>query len=228
MGGCGTALCFCLAIFLFSKDGKKRKVCRLGGVPLLFNINEIIVFGIPVVFNPVFLIPFLFTPAVTFTLAYLATALGIVPPGSTAVQRTTSVLMSGYLATGSIAGSLLQLFLLAVGVGIYTPFVLLDNRWATRGEARFADALTEICKKCEAQNLPYSVPAENTMLHAYEDTLAERLYRQIKSGTLPVNYPPQVEGGRVVAAEARLSFRGGGERCPRQARQPDRALGGGL
>ena len=213
MGGCGTALCFCIALFLFSKDRKKRKVCRLGGVPLLFNINEIIVFGIPVVFNPVYLIPFLFTPAVTFTIAYLATTLGIVPPVSAAVQWTTPVPMSGYLATGSMAGSLLQLFLLAVGVGIYTPFVLLDNRWAKRGEARFADALTDICKKCEAQNLPYSVPAENTMLHAYEDTLAERLYKQIKNGTLPVNYQPQVEGGRVVAAEALLRFRGGGERC---------------
>lgn len=213
MGGCGTALCFCLALLIFSGDRKKRKVCRLGGVPLLFNINEIVVFGVPVVLNPVYLLPFVLTPAVTYTLAYLATLAGIVPPVTASVQWTTPILISGYRATGSIAGALLQLFLLVVGVGTYTPFVLLDNRWAKAGEARFTAALTDICKKCEAQNQPYAVPAESTMLHTFEDTLAERLYKEIKNGTLPVNYQPQVEGGEIVSAEALLRFRGGGERC---------------
>ena len=129
MGGCGSAICLFFAIMLFSKDKKKRNVCKLSGIPLLFNINEIIMFGVPVVLNPAYLIPFVLTPMVNYTIAYVAVLSGIVPQIVNAeVTWTTPVFISGFQATGSAAGSILQLLLLCVGTAVYAPFVRLEDR----------------------------------------------------------------------------------------------------
>ena len=71
MGGCGTTMCLFLAILFFSRDKRIRRLTKLAGIPLLFNINEILVFGIPIVFNPVYLIPFVSVPLVSIRLVIL-------------------------------------------------------------------------------------------------------------------------------------------------------------
>lgn len=112
MGGCGTTISLFLALVIFSKDRKKKKLCGLAGVPLLFNINELLVFGIPLVLNPIYVIPFILTPLVTYSIAYFATYIGIVPQIiNTSIQWTTPIIISGYQATGSIMGSILQIIL---------------------------------------------------------------------------------------------------------------------
>lgn len=63
LGGCGTAVCLLIAAFLFAGNPNKRKVCRMAAWPMLFNINEILIFGYPVVLNPVYLVPFILVPA---------------------------------------------------------------------------------------------------------------------------------------------------------------------
>lgn len=80
MGGCGTTMCLFLAILFFSRDKRIRRLTKLAGIPLLFNINEILVFGIPIVFNPVYLIPFVSVPLVSYTLSYRAMSTDVVPP----------------------------------------------------------------------------------------------------------------------------------------------------
>lgn len=79
MGGCGTSISLFLAVLIFSKDKKRKKLCYLAGGPLLFNINELLIFGIPLVLNPIYLIPFTLVPLATYSIAYLATYIGIVP-----------------------------------------------------------------------------------------------------------------------------------------------------
>lgn len=208
MGGCGSMLCLFLAILLFTKDKNKKKLCKMGGLPLLFNINELMVFGTPIVLNPIFVIPFILVPVVNYSIAYLATAIGIVPHVLNAsVQWTTPVLISGYQATGSVTGSLLQVFLLAVGTLIYIPFVKLDNRCAKSSETRYIEKLTEICKNCELRGEEYSVSNEKLALRTFEYEIAEKLYNDINKQAITVHYQPQVQNGKVVAAEALLRFK---------------------
>ncbi len=199
LGGCGATICLLIAIIIFSKIKKRKKLCHLAGIPLIFNINEFIVFGLPIVLNPIYLVPFVLTPLVCYSIAYLATFTGIVPqiinPG---VQWTTPIIISGYRATGSVMGSVLQIFLLAIGVAIYAPFVLLDNRISKENEKGYLDKLTDICRSCEARGVPYSIADQTYPLRSFEDDVTSALFDAIRERNVHVK--------KVVAAEALLRF----------------------
>lgn len=207
LGGCGATICLLIALIIFSKIKKRKKLCHLAGIPLIFNINELIVFGLPIVLNPIYLVPFVLTPLVCYSIAYLATFTGIVPqiinPG---VQWTTPIIISGYRATRSVMGSVLQIFLLVIGVAIYAPFVLLDNRISKENEKRYLDKLTDICRSCEARGVPYSISDQTYSLRSFEDDVTSALFDAIRERNIHVKYQPQVKNGKVVAAEALLRF----------------------
>ncbi len=128
MGGCGTTLCLVLALLLFSKNRSLKTLGKLAFLPTVFNINELLVFGLPIVLNPSFLLPFLLLPLLLTVFSYAATIFGFVPLVTTAVDWTVPVLLSGYTATGSIAGSILQLVNIGIGLVVYYPFVRLYEK----------------------------------------------------------------------------------------------------
>lgn len=78
-GGCGTLLCLVVAIFLCDRRKNVRGLSKMALVPVLFNINELMMFGVPIVLNPIYLVPFLCTPLVLTVISYLATLAGLVP-----------------------------------------------------------------------------------------------------------------------------------------------------
>lgn len=86
-------------------------------------INEPVMFGLPVVLNPILFIPYVFTPLVLVTVAYLATASGLVPACTIIAPWTTPPIIGGILSTQSIAGGLLAAINLALSIVIYLPFV---------------------------------------------------------------------------------------------------------
>ncbi len=123
MGGCGSSICLVIAILIFSKHKGMKDIAKTAAFPLIFNINELLVFGLPIVFNPILFIPFILVPTVQYLVAYLATFSGIVPIITEEIAWTTPVFLGGYTATGSIMGSLMQLVNIIIGVAIYAPFV---------------------------------------------------------------------------------------------------------
>ncbi len=208
LGGCGATACMFIAILIFTKDARKKKLCKLAGVPLLFNINELLVFGLPIVLNPIYLIPFLIAPILCYTVAYLAVLWGIVPQiVNASVQWTTPIIISGYQATGSIAGSILQIIQLAIGVAVYAPFVILDNRTTKEHERQFINELTDIYRSCEASGVPYSIDNKKPSLATFEDSIATKLFSDIRNHKIYLRYQPQVDNGKVVSAEALLRFK---------------------
>lgn len=78
IGGAGTTLAL-VVLFMFSKSKYLKSLGRLSILPGLFNINEPMTFGAPVVMNPVLGIPFILAPLVTTTLSYVLTVSGVVP-----------------------------------------------------------------------------------------------------------------------------------------------------
>lgn len=207
IGGCGTAVSLFIALSLFSKDRHKKRLCRVSALPLFFNINELLIFGIPVVLNPVYVIPLIITPLVSYSISYAALAVGLVPPiTNAAVLWTTPVLISGYRATGNIAGSVLQIAVILMGVAIYTPFVLLENKVRQENRKTYLDRLVALCKECEINGTPYNSDDEPLILKAFEDEIVSKLNSDISKESIGINYQPQVVGGKIKGAEALLRF----------------------
>ncbi len=124
LGGTGATFGLIIAIYLVGRKNKAYNVVNnLSAAPGLFNINEPMLFGLPIVLNPIMFIPFILTPMVLVTIAYWSTKLGIVPPATFMPPWVTPPILGGFLATQSISGALLAAVNLVVSVLIYLPFV---------------------------------------------------------------------------------------------------------
>jgi len=129
MGGSGATLPLILAFLLFSKVKEHKEIAKLGVAPGIFMINEPILFGIPIVLNPIFLIPFILVQPILTVVAYLATTAGLAGPIVNQVPWTTPPILNAYLATnGSFGAVLVSIINLALAFIIYLPFVLAANR----------------------------------------------------------------------------------------------------
>lgn len=135
MGGSGTTITLIVAIFVASKRKHYRSLAKLSAAPGVFNINESMTFGMPIVLNPIFMIPYLLVPVVLSSVAYFAISNGWVPPVTVAIPWTTPPIIGGFLATGgSMAGAILSAVNLALAFVIYTPFVILAERLEDKEE----------------------------------------------------------------------------------------------
>lgn len=208
MGGCGTTLCILIAILLFSRQRATRGLSKMAVFPMLFNINELMVFGLPIVFNPILLVPFVLTPVVLTLISTAAVVLGLVPVPMQTVDWTTPVLFGGYLATGSVAGILLQLFNLAVGVCIYAPFVRVLDREKSRRSQTHIQELRDVLEQCEQNNTPVTLTALHGACGMIAKMLAADLKHAIAHEELELYYQPQCNAARqCFGAEALLRWK---------------------
>lgn len=206
MGGCGAAICLLIAILIFSKSRARKGLGYTAALPMIFNINELMVFGLPIILNPIMLIPFLLTPLVCYSAAYLAIYTGIVPIITHEVVWTTPVVLGGLTATGSFAGALLQVFNIAVGVLIYFPFVrLLDRQSEESMKRNYADFM-DYFRANEAALASVKI---TTLGNIYED-FAKSLCADIKHrlrDKIVLAYQPQYDyEGKCIGVEALLRY----------------------
>ncbi len=144
IGGSGCTLCLLIATFLFSKNKTSKTIASLAAGPGIFNINEPVIYGYPIVYNLPLMIPFVLVPDLFMIITYFATTMGLVNPCVVMVPWTTPVFMSGFLATaGDFRAVILQLILVVLGVLIYLPFMKVHERVQEQqaaGEAAMAAA----------------------------------------------------------------------------------------
>ncbi len=126
-----------IAICLIARSKRYKEMKKIAMVPYIFNVGEPTLFGIPLMMNVIYFIPFILANIVSILIAYFAMAVGLVPvcTGLAQVPWTTPLLISGYFATGSIMGSLLQLVCLIAVVLIWLPFVKVADRQICDEEA---------------------------------------------------------------------------------------------
>jgi cellobiose PTS system EIIC component len=130
-GGSGMTLGLLIAIFIASKRKDYKDIGKLSIAPGLFNINEPVIFGLPIVLNPIFIIPFILAPAVNVFIGYLFIKFELIPPVAYQVPWTTPGPLIPFLGTGGNWLALLVGFLcLIVSTLIYLPFVLAANKAA--------------------------------------------------------------------------------------------------
>jgi cellobiose PTS system EIIC component len=121
LGGSGATLPLVLML-LRSKSQQLKSVGRVSLFPGLFNINEMVTFGIPIALNPVMVIPFLVAPALIVTLNFLVMKGGWVAVPTMQPPLTTPVFAGGFLANGSWTGAVLQGVDLLLAAIVYYPF----------------------------------------------------------------------------------------------------------
>ena len=132
-GGSGVTIGLVIAILIFSKREDNRTIAGISIVPGLFNINETMTFGIPLVLNPILDIPFILAPVVTVIIGYILVSSGFCPKIVLEVPWTMPPVFLGFLATGgSPMGALSQLIVIALSVVIYTPFLIAYEKYQAK------------------------------------------------------------------------------------------------
>ncbi|MEG0365373.1 MAG: PTS transporter subunit EIIC [Coprobacillus sp.] len=129
MGGGGNVLALIVAVLVVAKTSEYREVAKIGLVPSLFNISEPVVFGLPIVFNPILVIPFLIAPLVCYSIAYFASAIGSIAPIVIQVPWTIPIGINMFLSTaGDVMSVLWQIGLFVLSVAIYIPFIRISEK----------------------------------------------------------------------------------------------------
>ncbi|WP_057915262.1 PTS cellobiose transporter subunit IIC [Peribacillus muralis] len=135
MGGSGVSIVFVVMMVLFAKSEQSKQLGKIAIAPSIFNINEPVVFGAPVVMNPLLMIPFILTPVVLTVTTYIMMKSGFIPlTNGTLPPWTTPPIISGFLATGSWKGSLMQIINLVIAFAIYLPFFKMWDKQNTAME----------------------------------------------------------------------------------------------
>ncbi|MFS0637625.1 PTS cellobiose transporter subunit IIC [Mesobacillus foraminis] len=129
MGGTGMTLAVIIAVLLFMKSKQMKQVGKLGLAPGLFNVNEPIIFGLPIVMNPIIIVPWILAPMIVTLVTYLAMSSGLVPPPTgVTVPWTVPIFINGIMATNSIMGGVMQLVNLLIVFVIWFPFLKALDR----------------------------------------------------------------------------------------------------
>lgn len=134
-GGAGGTLILIIAILIFSKRSDFRTIAKMALAPGIFNINEPVLFGLPVVFNPVYLIPFVVAPIVNVSLAYWVTKAGWVNPVQIFVPGVMPPLVGPFLACNyDWRAIVLALVNMLIALLIWMPFVFAADKIAAEDE----------------------------------------------------------------------------------------------
>ncbi|WP_027108846.1 PTS sugar transporter subunit IIC [Lacticigenium naphthae] len=133
MGGTGSTISLIIAVFIFSKISAYKEIAKLSLAPGIFEINEPIIFGLPIVFNLPMMIPFVLLPIIQTLIAYAATAAGLISRTVVYIPWVTPPVISGWLATGGDwRASVLQIILITLGVLVYLPFLKISEQVLVR------------------------------------------------------------------------------------------------
>lgn len=129
VGGGGITLSLLIAIFIFSKREDHKSIAKFSLIPGICGINEPVVFGLPLVLNPIFAIPFILNLVIAAFIAVVATNIGFLTCGVLDCPPGLPVFVTGFISYG-IHGIIVQAIILIVTFIIWVPFVLMSNKQA--------------------------------------------------------------------------------------------------
>ena len=130
IGGAGMTIGLIISMILVARSERLKTLKNLSTIPVLFNINEPLIFGVPIIMNPLMMIPVTIAPIVSVYIAYFAMKIGFMSPFNGVVAPwTTPPIFSGFLV-GGWQGAVVQIIAIVISVIIYYPFVsVLDKQY---------------------------------------------------------------------------------------------------
>lgn len=128
MTGAGITIGLVLCCLFVAKSKQNKTLGKLSIVSSMFNINEPVLFGFPIVLNPVMLIPFIGVPLICVILAYFAISTGFMPPFTAVeVPWTTPPIISGFILCG-LRGAIVQIIMIVISFFGYLPFFKIQDK----------------------------------------------------------------------------------------------------
>jgi lactose/cellobiose-specific phosphotransferase system IIC component len=207
MGGAGATLSLVIAILIAVRQGPQSSIAKLSLVPAIFNINEAMLYGLPLVLNGLYLIPFLCVPLLLTLITVAAAELGWVSFLPNDVLWTTPPIISGWLLTNSWRGAALQIMEIGLGVAVYLPFVRSAE---TVRQQRETTAITATMKQIAEDSEKYG---KYVIRHDQDGLIARSLLADLREafksddGTLRLAYQPKHDkAGSVVGVEALIRW----------------------
>ncbi|WP_434996559.1 EAL domain-containing protein [Vibrio scophthalmi] len=205
VGGAGATLGLTCALLLLSTNRAYRLIA-LASLPLgLLNINEVLLFGLPIIFNPRLFLPFLLAPVANTIVAYFAVSFGLVSAPVTGMPFSSPVFFNAWIVTqGDINASLLQLFNIGVSGLIYAPFVLMLNKTMGEKTIQFSSLDTTYSRRAEeAHTLSDDRVTQLVNAHKRQQDLERKLHTFTEK-EFCMEYQPQIcrVTGQVIGSEA--------------------------
>lgn len=140
LGGTGMTLAVAFALLFVVKSRQLKELGKLAGPAAIFNVNEPIIFGLPIVMNPLIFIPWMLAPVVVVIFTYTMMAIGLAPiPTGVTVPWTVPIFFSGSLATNSMMGRIIQVINFFIVFIIWLPFLKVLDRQAIQAEENVQD-----------------------------------------------------------------------------------------
>ncbi len=134
LGGIGNTIGLAINMFFFSKSQRYKALGKIAILPSLCSINEPIMFGMPIMLNPIMALPFFIVPQIILVATYFVMNVGLVSLPRIAMGATgTPILLDGWLMTG-ISGVIWQVVMIVFSVLAYMPFFKVQDKMALKEE----------------------------------------------------------------------------------------------
>lgn len=211
IGGCGATLGLALAILLLARNRTLRLIA-LASLPMAaVNVNEILVFGLPIILNFRLFIPFLLAPLTNVALAIAVTQAGWVSVATSGVPFNSPILLNAYVATGGDPHAiLLQLCCVLINTALYAPFVLSIDRQTRQVKRIHLPSLDTVYSQAnEAFETYASDPIVQAVRKANERSVTEQHLEALSKREFFLAYQPQVgcDSDYIIGCEALLRCR---------------------
>lgn len=203
IGGAGSTLGLIVCLII-SKNKSHNKIGMYAILPGIFNINEILIFGLPIVFNRYLAMPFILAPLATTTLARVLIEVGLLNFDSSLSSWNTPTIISGYLSGGAPA-AIAQFLMIIISAGIYWPFLKrYEHQLNTEKNKNLKSMIKDLCNP----DLNYSnLLKRQTPLADFCRQLQSDMKEQHGSPNFSMHYQPKINNQhKLVAAEALIRW----------------------
>ena len=202
MGGAGCTLGLIVAL-MFSKKSDNRQLAKYALLPGLFNINELLIFGLPIVLNRYLFIPFMLAPILTMSLARMAMEGGLINMNGIDTVWSTPVLLSGYLSGGNISGALVQFLGVIISALLYAPFL---HRYDKALEARERKKVSSMMDTMMHPEFDMKlVLNQRNSLGQFCRRLNKDMLLQLNDDHFEMHYQPKMSGNKKVSSVEALA-----------------------
>ncbi len=208
-GGAGMGLALVIAILLVSVSSRKKWLAKFSLPPVIFNISEILQYGVPLAFSPIYAIPFMAIPLINFFIYWVLTKVGLLPVVVNTCDWILPYFVQAARQFGVITGPVFITLLLVLDVFIYIPFVKLSDEYDKHVFQRDVAELTKLLQQSEEKNVVFDYLALPNRLRTAWEILINDLSIDLKQKqNIQMYYQPQIDiEGKCIGAEALLRWK---------------------
>ncbi len=214
IGGSGATLGLIVAILLFSNVKQQRSIAKISFPFAMLNINELVLYGLPIVLNPIYFLPFILVPFVNLGLGYAAIHLGWFEIHTTQISWMTPPLLNIYhMSGGSWVAVFFQTIVIAINILCYWPFI----RYAIRREQSASDLVRLVEQERDPSEYFKEAHRDQGESHFAQqqaerlkfDAEMDRLFRQLQGGEFVLYFQPKraMLDQRLLGLEVLLRLR---------------------